>query len=62
MTDNEDLPFAEALQADTNQQIAQRGWSADRAHARIRLLAGFVGLIGSALAVALLVMGAPAHG
>lgn len=62
--------FAEALQDEDAAVVPspQSGcppvpaWSADRAHARIRFLAGFTGLIGVALIVTLLVMGAPAHG
>lgn len=37
-------------------------WTASRAHARLRLLAGMVGLVGTALIVALLIMGGVAHG
>jgi len=51
-------PFAEMLQADPE----PRGWSADRAHARIRLLAGATGLAGVTLILALLLTGAPTHG
>jgi hypothetical protein len=72
-----EYPFAEALQEDREpaapsgwpadeRREVERGWSADRAHARIRLLAGIVGLGGTALIVAILVMhqiaGGSAHG
>ena len=58
-----EYPFAEALQNDDEPIVAApSGWSAERAHARIRFLVGFIGLIGVAFVVALLVMGAPAHG
>lgn len=63
MRNHAEYPFAEALQNDDEAIVAApSGWSADRAHARIRFLTGFTGLIGVALVVALLVIGAPAHG
>lgn len=52
------LPFAEALQAEP----APIPWTAERAHARIRLLAGAVGLSGVALILVLLITGAPTNG
>ncbi len=71
-----EYPFAEALQEDgepprpaapsgwtaAEHREAELSWSADRAHARIRLLAGIVGLGGTALIVAILVMGQIAGG
>ncbi|HQS95061.1 MAG: hypothetical protein B7X90_01915 [Novosphingobium sp. 17-62-19] len=57
------LPLAEALQAEAEPHTpAPLPWNAERAHARIRFLAGALGLSCVALILALLITGAPAHG